>query len=77
MPALQHADGAHLDEPQHVVGVELVLAVPGGQDVPLDLLASIDGNAVFGMLVLAGLQIYQHLLCQLCQEAPMQNVVLS
>ena len=56
---------SHLNEPEHVVRVELVLAVPGGQDVPLHLLAAIDGDAVLGMLVLAGLQIYQHLLCQL------------
>ena len=67
---------AYLDEPEHVVGVELVLAVPGGQDVPLHLLAAVDGDAVLGMLVLAGLQVHQHLLRQLRQEAPMQNVVL-
>ena len=64
-------DGTHLDEPEHVVRVELVLAVPGSQDVPLNLLATIDGDTVLSMLVLAGLQIYQHLLRQLCQEASM------
>lgn len=67
---------AHLNEPEHIVRVELVLAVPGGQDVPLHLLAAIDGDAVLGMLVLAGLQIHQDLLCQLSQEAPMQNIIL-
>lgn len=66
----------HLNEPEHIVGVELVLAIPGCQDVPLHLLAAIDGDTVLGMLVLASLQIDQHLLCQLCQVAPMQKVVL-
>ena len=66
----------HLDEPDHVVRVQLVLADPGGQDVPLDALAPVDGDAVLRVLVLAGLQVGQHLLRQLRQEPPMQQVVL-
>lgn len=66
----------HLDEPQHVVAVEPVLAVPCGQDVPFHFLAAVDGDAVLCMLVLAGFKVHQHLLGQLSQEATMQDVVL-
>lgn len=67
---------ADLDEPDDIVGVELVLDNPRGQDVPLDALATVDGDAILGVLVLARLQVAQHLLCQLRQEAPVQQVVL-
>lgn len=68
---------AHLNEPENIVRVELVLAVPGCQNVPLHLLPAIDGDAVLGMLILADFQICQDLLCQLSQITPMQNVVLQ
>lgn len=48
--------GAHLDEPHDVVGVQAVLADPGGQDVPLHALAPIDADAQLRVLVLARLQ---------------------
>lgn len=67
---------AHLNEPEDVVRVELVLAVPGGKDVPLHVLAAVDGDAVLSVLVLAGLQVHQHLLGQLRQVPPVQDVVL-
>ncbi len=70
------AEGPRLDEPDHVVGVQLVLADPGGQDVPLHALAAVDGDPVLRVLVLAGLQVGEHLLRQLRQEAPVQQVVL-
>ncbi len=54
----------------------LGLADPGGEDVPLHLLAPVDGDAVLGVLVLAGLQVAQHLLGQLRQEPPVDDVVL-
>ncbi len=66
----------HLDEPDDVVGVELILHDPGGQDVPLDALAAVDGDAVLGVLVLGSFQVAQHLLRQLRQEAAVQQVVL-
>ena len=68
---------AHLNEPENIVRVELVLAVPGCQNVPLHLLPAIDGDAVLSMLILADFQICQDLLRQLSQVAPMQNVVLQ
>ena len=66
-----------LNEPQNVVAVQAVVAVPGGQHVPLHALAAIDGDAILSMLVLAGLHVPQHLLSQLRQEAAMQDVVLQ
>lgn len=68
---------AYLDEPDDVVGVDVVLADPGGQDVPLDALATVDGDAQLGVLVLGRLQVQEHLLRQLRQEAPVDDVVLK
>jgi hypothetical protein len=48
--------GGHLDEPHDVVGVQLVLADPGGQDVPLHALAAVDADAQLRVLILAGLR---------------------
>ena len=45
----------YLNEPHDVVGVQLVLADPGGQDVPLHALAAVDADAQLRVLVLAGL----------------------
>ena len=53
-----------------------MLANPSSKDVPLHALAAVDGDAQLGVLVLAGLQIQQHLLRQLRQEAPVDDVVL-
>lgn len=71
------AQWADLDEPDHVVRVQLVLHYPGSQDVPLHALAAVDGDAVLCMLILAGLQIREHFLRQLRQKATMQQVVLQ
>ena len=62
--------------PDVVVAVQLVLAHPRRQNVPLHRLAPIDRDAVLCVLVLGVLQVTEHLFSELCQEAAMQQVVL-
>ena len=63
---------ACLDEPDDIVGVELILAYPGSQDVPLHALAAINGDAILGMLILGCSQVDQYLPGQLGKEPAMQ-----
>ena len=44
---------------------------------PRSTLAAVNGDAVLGVLVLAGLQVAQHLLRELCKEPSVDNVVLQ
>lgn len=52
----------YLDEPAHIVGVDLMLDCPLGQFVPLVSGAAVDWQPEFHVLVLALLQVGHHLL---------------
>ena len=51
-----------LDEPAHVVGVDVVLDRPLGQFVPLGPAASVDGETQLGVLVFTLIQVIHHFL---------------
>lgn len=58
----------HLDEPAHVVGVDLVFDGPLGQIVPLVPRTSINGETQLNVLVFTLLQVCHHLLK--CTDTP-------
>mmetsp|Transcript_1039 Transcript_1039/g.3140 ORF Transcript_1039/g.3140 Transcript_1039/m.3140 type:complete len:329 (-) Transcript_1039:1783-2769(-) len=65
-----------LDHPQVVVRIEPVLHDPRRQRVPFHRLPAVYGNPVLGELVFGALQVVEHLLGQLGQEPPADDVLL-
>jgi hypothetical protein len=72
----QLVEDSHLDKPNIIVAVEPVLAYPCSKDVPFHGLSAINRDPVLCVLVLGLFEIRKYLLCQLCQESAVEQVVL-